>query len=68
MVYVPKKIRKVEVLEERLFYKIEASPKKIMVSAVISKAGETLIFLLNQIQRKKRSITVMCYLRNKMIS
>ena len=68
VVYVPKKMRKVEVPEERLFYKTEASPKQIMVSAVILKAGETLIFLLNQIQRKKQSITVMRYLRNKMIS
>ena len=68
VVYVPKKMRKVEVPEERLLYKTEASAKQIMVSAVILKAGETLIFLLNQIQRKKQSITVMRYLRNKMIS
>ena len=32
MVYVPKKMRKVEVPEERLFCKIEAFPKQIMVS------------------------------------
>ena len=50
-VYVPKKMGKVEVPEERLFCEIEAIPKQIIVSVAMLKAGETSIFLLNRIQR-----------------
>ena len=50
MVYVPKKMRKEEVLQERLFFEIEAFPKQ-MVSVAISKTGKTSIFLSNQMQR-----------------
>ena len=49
-VYVLKKVRKVEMTEERLFRKIEGFPKQIMVSVAISKAGKTTTFLLNRIQ------------------
>lgn len=41
VVYVPKKMRKLEVPEERLFCKIEAFPTQIMVSVAILKAGES---------------------------
>ena len=37
--------------EERLFCKIEAFPKQIMVSVAILKAVKTSIFLLTRIQR-----------------
>ena len=53
VVHFPKKMRKVEVPEERLFYKIEASPKQIMVSVVISKADETLIFFVEPNTKEK---------------
>ena len=39
VVYVPKKMRKVKVLEVRLFCKIEAFPKQIIVSVVTWKVG-----------------------------
>ena len=39
VVYVPKKMRNIEVPEERLFCETEAFPKQIMVSVAISKAG-----------------------------
>ena len=39
VVYVPKKRRKVEVPEERLFCETEAFPKQIIVSVAISKTG-----------------------------
>ena len=48
VVYVPKKIRKVEVPEERLFCETEAFPKEIMVSVVIVKAGKTSTILLTK--------------------
>ena len=51
MVYVLKKMRKVEMPEERLLYETEAFPKQIMVSVAISKAAKTSIFLLNRIQK-----------------
>ena len=47
VVYVPKKTKKKEVPEERLFCKIEDFPKQIMVSAAIY--DETSIFLLKRI-------------------
>ena len=40
-VHVAKKMRKEEVLGERLFCQIEAFSKQIMISVVISKAGKT---------------------------
>ena len=40
-VHVAKKMRKEEVLGERLFCQIEAFSKQMMVSLVISKAGKT---------------------------
>lgn len=39
MVYTPKKMKKVEVSKERLFCKIEAFPKQIIISVAIMKAG-----------------------------
>ena len=44
VVYVPKKMRKVELPEEILFCETEAFSKQIMVSVAISKAGKTSIF------------------------
>ena len=44
MAYVLKKMTKVEVPEERIFYETEAFPKQIMVSAAMSKAGKTSTF------------------------
>ena len=44
MVYVPKKMRKVEVTEERLFCENETFPKEMMVFVAISATGETSIF------------------------
>ena len=41
MIYVPKKTRKVEVLEETLFFETEVFPKEIIVSVVISKTAKT---------------------------
>ena len=41
MVYVPKKMRKEEVSEERLLFEIEAFPKQIIVFVAISKAGKS---------------------------
>ena len=41
MVYVPKKMGKVEAPEEKLFFKVLAFPKETLVSVVISKAGKT---------------------------
>ena len=46
VIYVPKKIRKVEVLDKRLFYKKESFSKLIMVSAATSKDGKTPIFFV----------------------
>ena len=46
VVYVPKKIRKVETPEKRLFCEIEAFPKQTMVSEVIPKTGKTSIFFV----------------------
>ena len=46
MAYVLKKMTKVEVPEERIFYETEAFPKQIMVSAAMSKAGKTSIFFV----------------------
>ena len=39
VVYVKRKMGKVDVPEERLFCETEAFPKQIMVSVVVSKAG-----------------------------
>ena len=39
MVYTLKKMKKVEVPEEKLFCKIEAFPKQIIISVAIMKAG-----------------------------
>ena len=44
MVYVPKKMRKVEVTEERLFCENETFPKEMMVFVAISATGKTSIF------------------------
>ena len=41
VVYVPKKMRKVEVPEESLFSKTEAFFKQIVISVAILKAGKT---------------------------
>ena len=41
VIYVPKKMGKLEMLEERLFCKTEAHFKQIIVSVAISKAGKT---------------------------
>ena len=41
VVNAPKKMRKVEVPEERLFCKTEAFPKQVTVSVAILKAGKT---------------------------
>ena len=39
VVYTLKKMKKVEVPEEKLFCKIEAFPKQIIISVAIMKAG-----------------------------
>ena len=44
VVYVPKKMRKVELPEEISFCETEAFSKQIMVSVAMSKAGKTSIF------------------------
>ena len=41
LVHVPKKMGKVEVPEQKLFFKILAFPKETLVSVVTSKAGKT---------------------------
>ena len=52
VVYAPKKMRKKEVPEKRLFCETEEFPKQILVSVAILKAGKTSIFLLKRIQSK----------------
>ena len=48
MIYVPKKIRKVKVFEERLFCETEASPKQKIVSVTTSNIGKTLVFFVER--------------------
>ena len=52
VVYIPKKMRKVEVPVQKLFCEIEALPKQIMVSVATPTARKSLVFfLLNEIQK-----------------
>ena len=44
LVYVPKKMEKVEVPKEKLFFKVLAFLKETLVSVVISKSSKTSIF------------------------
>ena len=44
LVYVPKKMGKVEVTKEKLFFKVLAFLKETLVSVVISKSSKTSIF------------------------